>query len=190
MSQAKEEAIVDAPTPPRTPITAAATFGRSLAVSFSHLRVGEGVTQLIGREGLQQIILNAAGKQVAIEPHVVDLAGGDHDRAGLADFGQRVDVGQRITAFAKIDEQDRRACRDRERLHRVAKPALVHLLRRPAMLDGDRPKEIGGRILADERGEGIAKATRAAGIEWRVHGQLPLVVAAGSACWPVGTRER
>jgi hypothetical protein len=34
--------------------------------------------------------------QVAVQADVVDLAARDHDRAGLADFRERVDVVQRI----------------------------------------------------------------------------------------------
>ncbi len=72
-----------------------------------HLRIGEGVAQLVGGERLQQIVLDAAGDEVAIEADVVDLAGGDHHRARLADFGERVDVVERVARFAEVDEQDR-----------------------------------------------------------------------------------
>ena len=112
ISQASEVATVEAPTPPRTPITAAMTLGFSFdgldhaRAGDGQLRIGEGVAQLIGREGLQQIILDAAGDEVAIEADVVDLAGGDHHRAGLADFGERVDVVERIAALRQVDEQD------------------------------------------------------------------------------------
>ena len=50
--------------------------------------MGEAVAQLVDRERLQQIIVDAAGDEVAVEADVVDLAGGDHDRARLADFGE------------------------------------------------------------------------------------------------------
>ena len=59
----------------------------------------EGVAQLVDREGLEQIVVDAAGDEVAIEADIVDLARGDDDRAGLADFGERVDVVERIGAF-------------------------------------------------------------------------------------------
>ena len=109
--------MVEAPTPPRTPITAAMTLGFSVdgldqaRAGDGQLGIGEGVAQLVGREGLQQIILDAAGDEVAIEADVVDLAGGDHHRAGLADLGERVDVVQRIAALREVDEQDARAGR-------------------------------------------------------------------------------
>ena len=56
----------------------------------------EGVAQLIDRERLQQIIVDAAGDEVAIQADVVDRARRDHDRARLADFGKRVDVVERV----------------------------------------------------------------------------------------------
>jgi len=78
-----------------------------------HLRMRERVAQLIDRERLQQIIVNAAGDEVAIEADVVDGAGRDHDRARFADFRQRVDVVERIRGFAEVHEQNVRACRHR-----------------------------------------------------------------------------
>ena len=138
------------------------------------LGMREGVAQLVDRERLQQIIVDAAGDEVAIQAHVVDRAGGDHDRARLAHFGERVDVVQRIGRFAEVDEQDVRAGRDRQRLDRVAQPALVDLLRRPAVLDRNRPQHVGGGIVADEGGERIAQ-TRAC-LERSVHYLPPFLV--------------
>ena len=131
------------------------------------LGMGEGVAQLVDRERLEQIIVDAAGDEVAVQADVVDRAGGDHDRARLADLGERVDVVERIGGFAQVHEQDVRAGRNRQRLDRVAKAALVDLLRRPAVLDRDRPKHVRGRIVADECGERIAQ-TRAC-LERSVH---------------------
>ena len=134
----------------------------------------ETVAQLVDRERLQQIIVDAAGDEVAIEADVVDRPGRDHDRARLANFCERVDVVQRVGGFAQIHEQDVRACRDRQRLDGVAQPAFVDLLRRPAVLDRDRPKHVGRRVVADERGEGIAQT--GAGLERSIHYLPPLGV--------------
>ena len=54
------------------------------------------LAHLLGGEGLEEIVLDPALDEVAIEADVVDLAGRDHDRAGLAYLGQTVDVVQRI----------------------------------------------------------------------------------------------
>jgi hypothetical protein len=131
------------------------------------LGVREGVAQLVDREGFQQIIMDAAGDQVAVEADIVDLAGGDNDRAGLADFGEGVDVIERIGRFRQIDEQDVRTRRNRQGLDGVAQPALVHLFGRPAMLDRDRPQHVGGGVVADEGREGIAQT--GARLERSVH---------------------
>ena len=134
-----------------------------------HLRMDEGVADLVGAERFQQIIMNAAGEQVAVEVHVVDGAGRDDDRSRLANLGERVDVVERIGRFRQVHEQDVRARRDRQGLDRVAQPALVDLLRRPAVLDRDRRHQVGRCLVADEGREGVAKAR--AGVEGGV--QLP-----------------
>ena len=133
--------------------------------------MGEGIAQLVDRERLEQVIVDPAGDEVAIQADIVDLARGDDDRAGLAHFGQRVDVIERIGQFRQVDEQDVRAGGDRQRLDRVAQPALVDLFGRPAMLDRDRPKHVGGGIVADEGRERIAEAR--ARLEWSVHLTCP-----------------
>ena len=148
----------------------------------------EGVAQLVDRERLQQIIVDAAGDEVAIQAHVVDGARRDHDRPGLADFRKRVDVVERIGGFAEIDEQDVRARRHRQRLDRVAQAALVDLLRRPAVLDRNRPQHVGGRIVADEGGEGIAQPR--ACLKRSVHHLPPFGVDFLQALVPVGGVER
>src|SRR3546814_10517221 len=51
-----------------------------------------------GRKRLEQVVVDAARDQIAVEAHVVDLAHGDHDRARLADFGQRVDRPEEHTS--------------------------------------------------------------------------------------------
>ena len=155
--QARDDEMVEAPTPPRTPITTAVTLGFSVLVfgdartGNGQLRIGKGIAQLVGRERLQQIVLDAAGDEIAIEAHVVHLAGGDHHRARLADLGERVDVAQRVAGLAEVDEQDARArARRRASATALAKAALVDLLGRPAMLDGDRAKNIRRCVVADE----------------------------------------
>ncbi len=132
----------------------------------------EGVAQLVDRERLQQIIVDAADDEVAVKPDVIDGSGRDHDRARFADFGERVDVVQRIGGFAQVHEQDVRACRDRQRLDGVAQPALVDLFRRPAVLDRHRPQHVGRRVVADEGGEGIAQT--GASLKRSVHYLPPL----------------
>ena len=42
------------------------------------------------------------------------LADRDHHGAWLADFGEGVDIGQRVAAFRQVDHQDVRAGRDRQ----------------------------------------------------------------------------
>ena len=129
--------------------------------------MSESVAQLIDGERFQQVVVDAAGDEIPIEPDVVDGTGRNHDRAWLADLCKRVDIVERVTQLAEIDEQDVRARRDGKRLHRIAKATLVDLLRRPAMLDCDRPKHVGGCVVADERGERITQ-TRAC-LERSVH---------------------
>ncbi len=164
--------MVDAPTPPRTPMTARHHV-RLVGLRFAartrqdHLRMSERVAQLVDRERLQQIIVDAAGDEVAVKADVVDLARGDDDRSGLADFRKRVDVVERVGRFRQVHEQDVRAGGDRQGLHRIAQAALVDLFRRPAVLDRNRPKHIGGGIVADEGREWIA-VTRAC-LERSVH---------------------
>ncbi len=70
----------------------------------------------------------------------------------------------------QVDEQDARAGRDRQGLDRVAQAALVHLLRRPAVLDRDRAEQLGRRLVGDEGGERVAERSRARSVEGRVHG--------------------
>src|SRR5437868_4857522 len=153
--------------------------------------MGEGIARLVDREGLEQIIVNAAGDEVAVEPDIVHGPRRDHDRPRLADFRERVDVVERIRGLAQVDEQDVRAGRDGQRLDRVAKAALVDLFRRPAVLDGDRPQHVGRRIVAHECGERIAQ-TRAS-LEWSVHYLLPpafFVLMSWRPFLPVGSVER
>jgi hypothetical protein len=88
-------------------------------------------------------------------------------------IGERVDVVERVARFGQVDEQHVRAGGDRERLHRVAQPALVDLLRRPAELDRDRAHQLCRGLIADKGGERIA-ASRAAGVEGCVHFGPPL----------------
>ena len=80
--------------------------------SEDHLRMRQRIAQLRGVQRLEQIVVNAARQQIAIEPHVVHLPDGDDHRAGFAHFGQGVDVVQRIAAFRQVDEEDRRTGAD------------------------------------------------------------------------------
>src|SRR3954447_26097600 len=99
----------------------------------------EGIAQLIDREWLQQIVVDAAGDEIAIEADVIDGSRGDPDRPRFADFRERVDVVERVGGFAEVDERDVRAGRHGQRLYRFAQPSLVLLLRGPAVFDGDGP---------------------------------------------------
>ncbi len=132
------------------------------------LRMGERLAQHVGAQRLEQIVLDAADDEVAVQSDIVDLAGRDHDGTRLADLGQRVDVVQRVAGLGEVDEQDLRAGRDGEGLNRVAQPALVHLLGYPAHLDRDGPHDLGGGLVADKGDEGLAVADPAAA-ERRVH---------------------
>ena len=127
------------------------------------LCAGERIAQLVGAERLEQIVLDTAGDEVAVQPDIVDLARGDDDGAGFADFGKRVDVVQRIAAFGQVDEQDLRAGGNRQRLDGVAQAALHDLVGGPTKFDRDRTQRIGGHVVADEGGEGFAQRARARG---------------------------
>ena len=148
------------------------------------LGMGEGIAQLVDREGLEQIVMDAAGDEIAVQAHVVDLARGDDDRAGLAHFREGVDVVQRVSRFRKVHEQDVRACRNRQGLDRVAETALVDLFGRPAVLDCHRTEHVRRGVIADESLEWIAQPS--ACLERGVH-QLPpdLVLTSFSSPAPV-----
>ena len=124
----------------------------------NRLRFVERIAHLARGERLQKIIVNPAGDQIAIQTHVVDLAHGDHDGPRFAHFGERVDIGQRVAAFGKIDHQDIGAGRNRERLDRVAQATFGAFFRRPAQFRDDRPQRIDCGVVAQEGGEGIAIA--------------------------------
>ena len=136
------------------------------------LRLRQCIAQLVSAKGLQQIILNAAGDEVAIQADIVHLARRDHDSAGFAHFGKAVDVVQRVAAFGHVDEQDLRACADRKALHGIAHAALVHLFRGPAHFGGDHRQQIMAMIIADEGVEGIA-LSRHGRFPGCVHDQRP-----------------
>ena len=80
------------PAPPRVPITATVTCGRSLSVSMrgalNTAWAWASVSRVTsGFERFQDIILNATGHQIAIKPHVVHLTRGDNDGAWFANLG-------------------------------------------------------------------------------------------------------
>ena len=50
--------------------------------------------------------MDAARDEITVQADVVDGAGGDDDRARLADFRKGVDVVERIAGLAEVDEQD------------------------------------------------------------------------------------
>ena len=127
----------------------------------------KGVAQLIDRKRLEEIVVNAACDEVTIEADIIDSSGRDHDRPGLADFRERIDVVERIRGLGEIHEKNVRAGRDGQRLDGVPETALVDLLRRPAVLDGNRTKHVGRCIVADEGSEGIAQT--GARLERSVH---------------------
>ena len=92
----------------------------------------EAVAQLVHREGLEQVVVDAARDQVAIEAHVIDLACRDYDRAGLAYFSESVDVVERIAALRQVHEQDLRACGDGQRLHGIAQATARRRIEAPS----------------------------------------------------------
>ena len=122
------------------------------------LRLVQRIAHLAGRERLEQVVVNAAREQVAIEAHVVDLADRDHDRAGLADFGQRVDVVERIAAFRQVDHQDAGLAAIDSDWTALRRPPLAHFSGCPAHFDDDRTQHVERGIVADEGGERIAVA--------------------------------
>ena len=65
----------------------------------NHLRLGQGVAKLICVERFQEIILDAARQQIAIQANIIHLTGSDNDRSRLAHFCEAVNVIQRIAAF-------------------------------------------------------------------------------------------
>jgi len=121
------------------------------------LGMGEGVTQVIDRERLQKVVVDAAGDEVAIQADIVNLARCDYDRPRLADFRKRVDVVQRVSGLRQVDEQDVRARGDRQRLDRIAQATLVDLLRRPAVLDSHGTQHVSSRVVANEGLEWISQ---------------------------------
>ncbi len=152
--------------------------GQSLVQSIVHL---------LGRKWLQQVVVDAAGKQIAIQAHVVDLAHGDNHGARLADFCQRVDIVQRIAAFRKVDHEDCRAGADAERLDRIAQAAFVALLRLPAHFDDDGTQNVQRVVIADIGCKRIAIAGKT-GFPGSVHGLVSsaftlCILQTGSAGW-------
>ena len=154
------------------------------------LRLVERVAQLPRRQGLEQIVVNTARQQVAIQAHVVHLPDGDDDGARLAHFGQRVDVVEGIAAFGQIDHQDVGAGRHGQGLDRVAQSALGAFFRLPAQFDDDGPEHVERGFIADEGGEGIAIAG-SVGFPRCVHAHSPpLVEDSARPPSPVGAWSR
>jgi hypothetical protein len=116
------------------------------------------VAHSVDVERLEQIVLNAAAEQVAIEAHVIDLATRDHHRAGLTHFGEGIDVVERIAGLGEIDEQHVRARCHRQRLHGVAQAALVHALERPAEFLRNDAQQVEAVLVADIGLEGVTAA--------------------------------
>src|SRR5205085_12068273 len=88
---------------------------------------------------------------------VIDRTGRDHDRPWLADFRKSVDVVERVRGLAQVHEEDVRARGDRQRLHRVAQPALVHFLGRPAVLYRHWAKHVRRGVVAYESREWVTQ---------------------------------
>jgi hypothetical protein len=63
------------------------------------VRVCESIAQLIRTEWLEQIILNATCDEITVKANVIDFAGRDYDRPGLANFSKSIDIIQRIARF-------------------------------------------------------------------------------------------
>jgi uncharacterized sporulation protein YeaH/YhbH (DUF444 family) len=137
------------------------------------LRIGQRVADLIERQRFQEVILNAARQEIAIEANVVDLARRDDDGAGFADLRQRVDVVDRIARLGHVDEQDIRARRDRQRLHRVAQAALVALLDGPAHVGGGDADQLQRIVVAHK---GVERVTQPGCFERRVHWLPPALL--------------
>jgi hypothetical protein len=95
--------------------------------------------------------VDAAGDEIAIKAHVVDLADGDHDRARLAHLGERVDVVQRIAAFRQVDHQHIGAGVIESDCTALRRPPLLHFSDLPAHLDRDRADDVGAAVIAGYR---------------------------------------
>ena len=67
------------------------------------LRLREGFAQVIGAKGLEEVILQPAGDEVAVETDIVDLTGRDDYGSRLTYFGQAIDVVDRIARLRHVD---------------------------------------------------------------------------------------
>ncbi len=136
----------------------------------NRLRLIERVAQRRRGKRLEEVVVDSACEQIAVEPHIIDLPDGDHHGARFANLGQRIDIVERVAAFRQIDEQDVGAGTDRERLDRVAQTALVAFLRRPAEFDDHRTQHVERILVADIGGERVAVVAGHAGFPRCIHG--------------------
>ncbi|QCI80434.1 hypothetical protein E6W36_15665 [Hankyongella ginsenosidimutans] len=104
----------------------------------SVLRNCKSIAQGVRVHRLQQVILDARGKQFAVQRDIVDVTERQHDGAGLAHLRKPANFAQRIVTAGKIDQQDLRRRRHRQRLHRIRQAAKIQLLGQVAHLDRDR----------------------------------------------------
>ena len=65
------------------------------------LGMGKGVAQVIDRERLQKVVVDAAGDEVAIQADIVDLARCDNDRPRFGADGER--ILRRLRLLRKVD---------------------------------------------------------------------------------------
>src|SRR3546814_19692015 len=89
----------------------------------------ENFAKLVCAEGLQQIILQPAGNEVAIKTHIIDLPGCNDHGSRFAHFSETIDIVQRIARFRYIYEEDIGAGGHRERLNIISHPAFVYFFR-------------------------------------------------------------
>src|SRR3546814_15998985 len=94
--------------PPRStrtePLFPYTTLFRS-RIEYS-LCLRENFAKLVCAEGLQQIILQPAGNEVAIKTHIIDLPGCNDHGSRFAHFSETIDIVQRIARFRYIYEED------------------------------------------------------------------------------------
>ena len=98
-------AMVEAPTPPLAPTTA--MMRPTGLASGRREQPADRAHDVDGADRRDQIVADAAPRQLAVERHVVDAADHDHARAGVADFGQVVEPGEDIVgAVFRFDDDD------------------------------------------------------------------------------------
>ena len=138
IAQAMLCATVDAPTPPLAPTTAISAADR-LGVRGRE-QAADRADDVERADRRDQVVADAAPRQLAIEQHVVLAADDDHAGAGVADLGERIETGEDVVAAALgLDHDDvrrRRAAIGFDRRGNAAHLDLQMRLAQPPILAG------------------------------------------------------